>query len=103
MRWHYHPISVEAGGRARRPPSPAPTAKARVFAAVSLADKLDTLAGYFGLGESPTGSRDPYGLRRAAQGAVRVVLDFWRAEGGREGPRPRRRCVAAAVAGYGPG
>src|SRR6185503_17932798 len=43
---------------------------ATVFGAVSLADKLDTLAGYFGLGLVPTGSSDPYGLRRAAQGAV---------------------------------
>ena len=64
-------------GRARAPSRPprsrAGTRAARVFAAVALADKLDTLAGYFGLGESPTGSRDPFGLRRAGQGAVRAV------------------------------
>ena len=40
------------------------------WAAVSLADKLDTIVGLFAAGEKPTGSRDPYGLRRAAQGVV---------------------------------
>jgi glycyl-tRNA synthetase beta chain len=77
-------------------------AEARVFVAVALADKLDTLAGYFGLGESPTGSRDPFGLRRAGQGAVRVVLDFWRPGDGE--PRPDlERLAAAAVEGHGDG
>ena len=48
----------------------------------------------------PTGSSDPFGLRRAAQGAVRVLLDFWQADRG--GARPSlRELVAAAVAGYG--
>jgi glycyl-tRNA synthetase beta chain len=70
-----------------------------VFGAVSLADKLDTLAGYFGLGLVPTGSSDPYGLRRAAQGAVRVLLDFW--QSGETEKRPSLRKLAeAAVAGY---
>ncbi len=40
-----------------------------------LADRMDTLAGLFGLGHVPTGSRDPFGLRRAAQGVVRIALD----------------------------
>jgi glycyl-tRNA synthetase beta chain len=40
-----------------------------------LADRLDTLAGIFGLGLIPTGSKDPFGLRRAAQGAVRIALE----------------------------
>ena len=44
-------------------------------ALVALADKLDSLATAFGLGEQPTGSRDPYGLRRAAAGVVAIVLD----------------------------
>ncbi len=44
-------------------------------ALVALADKLDSLATAFGLGEQPTGSRDPYGLRRAAAGVVSIVLD----------------------------
>ena len=72
---------------------------ASVFGAVSLADKLDTLAGYFGLGLVPTGSSDPYGLRRAAQGAVRVLLDFW--QSGETEKRPSLRKLAeAAAAGY---
>jgi glycyl-tRNA synthetase beta chain len=43
-------------------------------ALVALADKLDSLGTAFGLGEQPTGSRDPYGLRRAAAGVVAIVL-----------------------------
>jgi len=42
---------------------------------VSLADRIDTLVGLFGLGLVPTGSRDPFALRRAAQGVVRIALD----------------------------
>jgi glycyl-tRNA synthetase beta chain len=59
------------------PPSRAQLGKAATtWAAVSLADKLDTIAGLFAAGEKPTGSRDPYGLRRAAQGALRVLVDL---------------------------
>jgi len=46
-----------------------------VSVAVSLADKIDTLVGFFGLDEKPTGSRDPYGLRRAALGIIRMILE----------------------------
>ncbi|HXW28954.1 MAG TPA: glycine--tRNA ligase subunit beta [Xanthobacteraceae bacterium] len=42
---------------------------------VALADKLDTLLGFWCIGETPTGSRDPYGLRRAALGVIRIVLE----------------------------
>ena len=42
---------------------------------VALADKLDTLAGFFGIGEKPTGSRDPFALRRAALGTIRLILE----------------------------
>ena len=42
---------------------------------VSLADKIDTLAGFFLIGETPTGSKDPYALRRAALGVIRMVLE----------------------------
>ena len=42
---------------------------------VSLADKLDTLRGCFGVGMIPTGSRDPFALRRAAQGVVRILIE----------------------------
>jgi glycyl-tRNA synthetase beta chain len=94
--WHYHPVSVaENDPPAGRVPAGAPM---RVFAAVSLADKMDTLAGYFGLGLVPTGSSDPYGLRRAAQGVVRILIELW--EPG-EGGRPSlRQLVAAAFKGY---
>jgi glycyl-tRNA synthetase beta chain len=44
-------------------------------AVVGLADRLHQLAGIFGVGEKPTGAADPFGLRRAALGAVRIVLD----------------------------
>ncbi|SPE33472.1 Glycine--tRNA ligase beta subunit [Candidatus Sulfopaludibacter sp. SbA3] len=42
---------------------------------VALADKLDTLRGCFGVGLIPTGSRDPFALRRAAQGVVRIIVE----------------------------
>ncbi|NKB21669.1 MAG: glycine--tRNA ligase subunit beta [Alphaproteobacteria bacterium] len=48
---------------------------APVSIAVSLADKMDTLVGFFGIDEKPTGSRDPYGLRRAALGIIRMILE----------------------------
>jgi glycyl-tRNA synthetase beta chain len=100
VRWHYHPIAVEADAEPAAAFAGA-DGKARIFAAVSLADKLDTLAGYFGLGESPTGSRDPYGLRRAGQGAVRAVLDFWRPKAGEKAP-DLHELVGAAVESHGP-
>jgi len=46
-----------------------------VAQAVALADKLDTLVGFWGIDEKPTGSKDPYALRRAALGIVRVLLE----------------------------
>ncbi len=42
---------------------------------VSIADKIDTLTGFFSIGEIPTGTQDPYGLRRAAIGIINVVLN----------------------------
>ena len=45
-----------------------------VSVAVALADKLDTLVGFWAIGEKPTGSKDPYGLRRAALGVIRIAL-----------------------------
>ncbi len=42
---------------------------------LALADKLDTLAGVFSLGKKPSGSRDPFGLRRAALGIVRILIE----------------------------
>jgi glycyl-tRNA synthetase beta chain len=46
-----------------------------VSIAVALADKIDTLAGFWKIDEKPTGSKDPYALRRAALGVIRIVLD----------------------------
>jgi len=46
-----------------------------VAIAVALADKLDTLVGFWAIDEKPTGSKDPYALRRAALGVIRIILD----------------------------
>ncbi|GIU67298.1 glycine--tRNA ligase subunit beta [Candidatus Phycosocius spiralis] len=46
-----------------------------VAIAVALADKLDSLTGFFAIGEKPTGSGDPYALRRAALGVIRILRD----------------------------
>jgi glycyl-tRNA synthetase beta chain len=46
-----------------------------VSVAVALADKIDTLVGFWAIGEKPTGSKDPYALRRAALGVVRQILE----------------------------
>lgn len=61
---HYAPLG---------PSDRCPTAPVSV--AVALADKIDTLVGFFGVGDKPTGSKDPFALRRAALGVVRLVLE----------------------------
>jgi glycyl-tRNA synthetase beta chain len=61
---HYSPLG---------PNDRCPTAPTSV--AVALADKIDTLVGFFAIGETPTGSKDPYALRRAALGVIRLVLE----------------------------
>jgi len=69
----YLPAAVEPDS----PPSREQLGAAAVtWAAVSLADKLDTLVGSFLAGERPTGSRDPYGLRRQAHGVFRLLVDL---------------------------
>ena len=60
---HYSPLG---------PSDSVPTAPVSV--AVALADKLDTLTGFWAIDEKPTGSKDPYALRRAALGVIRLVL-----------------------------
>ena len=47
----------------------------RVSIAVALADKLDTMAGLFGVGQAPTGEKDPFALRRAALGVIRILIE----------------------------
>ena len=46
-----------------------------VGAALALADKLDTLVGIFSIGQQPSGSRDPFALRRASLGILRIIID----------------------------
>jgi len=67
---------AEAIGDHYRPQGPseaAPTAP--VTMAVALADKMDTILAFFSIGEAPTGSRDPFALRRAGLGVIRIVLE----------------------------
>ena len=61
---HYAP----AGPNDRCPSAP-------VSIAVALADKLDALVSFWSIGEKPTGSRDPYALRRAALGVIRIIVE----------------------------
>ncbi|MEO8176913.1 MAG: glycine--tRNA ligase subunit beta [Sphingomicrobium sp.] len=63
IRDHYKPVGQG---------DDVPTAPVTV--AVSLADKLDTLRSFFEIGEKPTGSRDPFALRRAALGAIQLIV-----------------------------
>ena len=69
------PHSVAAAIRTqyapKGPDDTVPTAPVSV--AVALADKLDLISGFFAIGEKPTGSGDPFGLRRAALGVIRIV------------------------------
>lgn len=60
---------------------------------VALADKLDTLAGFFSVGLVPTGSADPFALRRAAQGVVQVLVEH-------KLPLQLSRLIGAAVTAY---
>jgi glycyl-tRNA synthetase beta chain len=71
--YHYLPQSVEADA----PPTRAQLGAAAVtWAAVSIADKADTLLSLFSAGEKPTGSRDPFALRRQAHGLLKVLVDL---------------------------
>ncbi len=71
--YHYLPVGVEADG----PPRRSDLVDAAIpWAAVALADKLDTVVGLFKAGERPTGSRDPFGIRRQMQGIVRILMDL---------------------------
>jgi glycyl-tRNA synthetase beta chain len=80
IRDHYAP---------RGPTDPIPSAP--VATVVALADKLDQLAAFFGIGERPTGAGDPYALRRAALGIIRIIRE--------QGLRlPLRAAIAAAAA-----
>ena len=67
---------------------------APVAQAVALADKLETLAGLFGLGQVPTGDKDPFGLRRAALGVLRVLVE-------KKPALPLADAIASAFAAFG--
>jgi glycyl-tRNA synthetase beta chain len=71
--YQYLPVGIEADAPPTRDQL---GAAALTWTAVALADKLDTVVGMFAAGERPTGSRDPYGVRRAAQGLVRILIDL---------------------------
>ena len=87
IRDHYAP---------KRPADAVPTADVSI--AVALADKLDLLVGFFAIGERPTGAGDPYALRRAALGIIRIVRENGlrigllaaHRDGGAGVPSPRR-------------
>ncbi|MBL6453729.1 glycine--tRNA ligase subunit beta [Belnapia sp. T6] len=70
------PRVAEAVGAHYRPLGPGDAVPAEpVAVAVALADKLDQLAGFFAVGEKPTGSGDPFALRRAALGVIRMIRE----------------------------
>ena len=83
IREHYAP---------KGPDDSCPTAAESVV--VSLADKLDTLTGFFAAGIRPTGAKDPFALRRAGLGLIRLVFE-------NRLRLPLRPLIAAAAAGYG--
>lgn len=79
---HYAPLG---------PSDRVPTAPVSV--ALAIADKLDTLTGFFAVGETPTGSKDPFALRRAALGIIRLIVE--------NGVRlPLRTAIRAAYDAY---
>ena len=89
---HYLPIGITADA----PPQPRALGKAGVtWAAVSLADKLDTLVGLFHAGEKPRGARDPFALRRQAHGVFRVLVDLPELAGSHARPDVKSLVVAA--------
>ena len=61
---HYQPLGADT-----------PLPETEVGAIVAIADKIDTIVGYFGIEERPTGSQDPYSLRRHALGTIRILED----------------------------
>jgi glycyl-tRNA synthetase beta chain len=65
--------AIEEHYKPQGPSDRIPTAKVSI--SVALADKLDTLVGFWAIDEKPTGSKDPYALRRAALGVTRIVIE----------------------------
>ncbi len=100
----YLPASVESDA----PPSRADLGPAALpWAALALADKLDTIVGLFAAGERPTGTRDPMGLRRQAHGVMKILVDLRELTGldaavGLEAMLERARAEYAEGCGGGP-
>jgi glycyl-tRNA synthetase beta chain len=70
VRDHYLPVGFDG-----------PVPESVIGKLLAVADRLDTVAGLFAVGEKPTGSKDPFGLRRAAQGAVKIIAESgWEAD-----------------------
>jgi glycyl-tRNA synthetase beta chain len=84
-------LAIEEHYKPQGPADRVPTAPTSV--AVALADKFDTLVGFFAIDERPTGSKDPYALRRAALGVIRLILED-------ELRIPLRAALAQALAGH---
>jgi len=81
VREHYQPVGFDGV-----------VPESEIGKLLGIADRLDTVAGLFAVGERPSGSKDPFGLRRAAQGAVKIVVESgWDLDFG--------AAIAAAVAG----
>jgi glycyl-tRNA synthetase beta chain len=64
VRDHYQPVGFDGA-----------VPESEIGRLLGVADRLDTVAGLFAVGERPSGSKDPFGLRRAAQGAVKIVVE----------------------------
>ena len=96
VRDHYKPSG---------PSDAVPTGKVAI--AVALADKLDQLVGFFAVGEKPTGSGDPFALRRAALGVIRILLEnkisLSLADSVNRADRPFRESSAGAMGAHGGG
>ncbi len=90
-----HPDVATALAQHYAPQGPADSCpNAPVSVTVGLADRLDTLAGFFAIGDKPTGSKDPYALRRAALGVIRLILE-------NRLRLPLKAAFRQALAGYG--
>jgi glycyl-tRNA synthetase beta chain len=88
VRDHYRPVGFDGA-----------LPESEIGRILGVADRLDTVAGLFAVGERPSGSKDPFGLRRAAQGAVKILaLSGWEIDLGEV-----FGAATAAVAGYAKG
>ena len=72
-----------------------------VSVAVALADKIDTLVGFWAIDEKPTGSKDPYALRRAALGVIRLIVENTTKTSDPAARRQSRNCSGCLMKGPG--